>query len=177
MTPPGQEPPPARGPDLLTGPIVPTLLRLASPNVAGLFAQTLTIAYDGVIVARLGTEAVAAVALVFPLSMLMVQLSRAAMGGGVASAVARALGTGSPARAADAAWHGIVIELTMGIALGLVLIALGPALYAAMSGRGDIAALAQSYALPLFAGDISIQAALSNRTFPATSRPDTGTAT
>jgi len=152
VTTPGQAPPPARGPDLLTGPILPTLLRLASPNVAGLFAQTLTIAYDGFIVARLGTEAVAAVALVFPLSMLMVQLSRAAMGGGVASAVARALGTGSPERAAAAAWHGIVIELTMGVLLGALLLGFGPALYRAMGGRGDVGALAQSYALPLFAG-------------------------
>ena len=89
------------GPDLLRGPILPTIVRLASPNVLGLVAQTLTIAYDGYIVARLGIEALAAVALVFPLSMLMVQLSRAAMGGGVASAVARALGAGSPARAAS----------------------------------------------------------------------------
>ena len=57
------------GPDLLRGPILPTIVRLASPNVLGLFAQTLTIAYDGYIVARLGIEALAAVALVFPLSI------------------------------------------------------------------------------------------------------------
>ena len=84
----------SKPPDLLAGPIIPTLVRLASPNVLGLFAQTLTIAYDGYIVARLGTDALGAVALVFPLSMLMVQLSRAAMGGGVASAVARMRGAG-----------------------------------------------------------------------------------
>jgi putative MATE family efflux protein len=139
-------------PDLLHGPIIPTLLRLASPNVAGLFAQTLTIAYDGYIVARLGTDALAAVALVFPLSMLMVQLSRAAIGGGVAAAVARALGSGSEADAATLAWHGVVIEVTLGVALGLALLFGGPALYGAMGGRGAIAGLAQAYALPLFAG-------------------------
>jgi putative MATE family efflux protein len=139
-------------PDLLHGPIIPTLLRLASPNIIGLLAQTLTIAYDGYIVARLGTDALAAVALVFPLSMLMVQLSRAAIGGGVASAVARALGAGSAAGAASVAWHGIVIELALGIAIGLALLVAGPVLYATMGGRGDSAALAQSYAVPLFAG-------------------------
>src|SRR5258706_7146116 len=108
-------------PDLLHDPIVPTLVRLASPNVVGLLAQTLTIAYDGFIVAQIGTDALAAVALVFPLSMLMVQLSRAAMGGGVASAVARALGSGSVVAATAVAWHGILIELNFCIALGLVL--------------------------------------------------------
>ena len=139
-------------PDLLHGPIIPALLRLASPNIIGLLAQTLTIAYDGYIVARLGTEALAAVALVFPLSMLMVQLSRAAIGGGVASAVARALGAGSAAGAGSVAWHGIVIELVLGIAIGLALLLAGPVLYATMGGHGASAALAQSYAVPLFAG-------------------------
>jgi putative MATE family efflux protein len=143
---------PRRAPDLLHDPIVPTLLRLASPNVIGLLAQTLTIAYDGYIVARIGTDALAAVALVFPLSMLMVQLSRAAMGGGVASAVARALGAGSADAATAVAWHGILIELACGIALGLALLIGGPYLYAAMGGRGAIGALAQSYAIPIFAG-------------------------
>ena len=138
-------------PDLLSGPIVPTLLRLAAPNVVGLFAQTLTIGYDGYIVARLGTDALAAVALVFPLSMLMVQLSRAAMGGGVSAAVARALGAGSAVRATEVAWHGIVIELGLGLVIGLALLAGGPLLYAAMGGRGRILELAQAYALPLFA--------------------------
>jgi putative MATE family efflux protein len=141
-----------RPPDLLHGPIIPMLLRLASPNIVGLLAQTLTIAYDGYIVARLGTDALAAVALVFPLSMLMVQLSRAAIGGGIASAVARALGAGSTDAAARLAWHGIVIELVLGVTIGLVLLVCGPALYAAMGGRGAIGGLAQSYALPLFAG-------------------------
>ncbi len=139
-------------PDLLAGSIVPTLVRLASPNVLGLLAQTLTIGYDGYIIARLGTDALAAVALVFPLSMLMVQLSRGAMGGGVSSAVARALGAGSAPRAAAVAWHGMVIELGLGVLVGSALLAGGPLLYAALGGRGQILELAQDYALPLFAG-------------------------
>ena len=139
-------------PDLLAGPIIPTLVRMASPNVFGLLAQTLTIAYDGYIVSRLGTAALAAVALVFPLSMLMVQLSRAAMGGGVASSVARALGAGSAANACDVAWHGMVIELGLGLAVGGALLASGPLLFQTMGGGGQILELAQAYALPLFAG-------------------------
>lgn len=137
---------------LLAGPIIPTLVRLASPNVLGLLAQTLTIGYDGFIVAQLGTAALAAVALVFPLSMLMVQLSRAAMGGGVSSAVARALGAGNSAQAAAVAWHGMLIELVLGVAIGAALLAAGPSLYSAMGARDQTLQLAQSYALPLFAG-------------------------
>lgn len=142
---------PRRPPDLLEDPIVPTIVRLASPNVIGLFAQTLTIAYDGYIVARLGTEALAAVALVFPLSMLMVQLSRAAMGGGISSAVARALGAGSADRAAVVAWHGMAIEIAMGVSIGVLLLLGGPSLYRAMGATPAVTALAAAYALPLFA--------------------------
>ncbi len=146
---------PSKAPDLLAGPIVPTLVRLASPNVLGLFAQTLTIAYDGFIVARLGTEALAAVALVFPLSMLMVQLSRAAMGGGVAAAVARMLGAGDRQGATAVAWHGLLIEIVLGLCIGFGLLACGPWMYRAMGGDGQILELAQSYAWPLFAGAIA----------------------
>ncbi len=145
----------SKPPDLLAGPIVPTLVRLASPNVLGLFAQTLTIAYDGYIVARLGIDALAAVALVFPLSMLMVQLSRAAMGGGVAAAVARMLGAGDRQRATAVAWHGLLIEIVLGLCIGACLLAAGPLMYRAMGGSGQILELAQSYALPLFAGAIA----------------------
>ena len=143
------------GPDLLAGPILPTLVRLASPNVLGLFAQTLTIAYDGYIVARLGTDALAAVALVFPLSMLMVQLSRAAMGGGISSAVARALGSGSPERAAVLAWHGLLIEIAMGVSIGVLLLAGGPTLYRAMGASLPIAGLAEAYAWPIFGAAVA----------------------
>jgi putative MATE family efflux protein len=142
-------------PDLLKGPIVPTLLRLASPNVAGLFAQTLTVAYDGYIVARLGTDAVAGVALVFPLSMLMVQLSRAAMGGGVAAAVARALGAGARPKATAVAWHGLLIEMTLGLVVGLALFLLGPLLYRAMGANAGIMGFAQGYGLPIFLGAVA----------------------
>ena len=145
----------SKPPDLLAGPIIPTLVRLASPNVLGLFAQTLTIAYDGYIVARLGTDALAAVALVFPLSMLMVQLSRAAMGGGVAAAVARMLGASHRQRATAVAWHGLLIEVALGLLFGLGLYVAGPLLYRAMGGSGQILTLAQSYALPIFAGAIA----------------------
>ena len=137
-------------PDLLADPILPTIVRLASPNVVGLFAQTLTIAYDGYIVARLGIEALAAVALVFPLSMLMVQLSRAAMGGGISSAVSRALGAGASTRAGAIAWHGLAIEIAMGTMIGIALLVAGPWMYAAMGAKGTVIELARTYAWPLF---------------------------
>jgi len=77
---------------MLRGPVLPTLLRLATPNVLGLFANTIVIGFDGYIVGRLGAEALAGVAVVLPLAMLMLQMSAGGLGGSTTAVVARALG-------------------------------------------------------------------------------------
>ena len=79
---------------LLQGPIVPTLLRMAWPNVLVMVAQASTGLIETWFVARLGTDALAGMALVFPGVMLMQMISAGAMGGGISSAIARALGAG-----------------------------------------------------------------------------------
>src|SRR3954454_6413400 len=64
---------------LLEGPIVPTLIRLAWPNVIILFAQASTGLIETYWVGRLGTDALAGMALVFPGMMLMQMISAGAM--------------------------------------------------------------------------------------------------
>ena len=56
---------------LLEGPIVATLLRLATPNVLVMVVQASVGLIETYFVAKLGTEALAGVALVFPVLMLM----------------------------------------------------------------------------------------------------------
>ena len=60
--------------------------------------QAVVSAAEAMYVGWLGAEALAGVALVFPLIMLMQTMSAGGMGGGVASAVARAVGAGRRAR-------------------------------------------------------------------------------
>ena len=79
-------------PRILSGPIVPTMLRLALPTIIVLVVQTLVGVAETYFVSFLGTAALAGVALVFPVLMLMQMMSYGAIGGGVSSAVARALG-------------------------------------------------------------------------------------
>ena len=76
------------------GPIASTLLRLATPNVLVMFVQASVGLIETYFVAKLGTDALAGVALVFPVLMLMQMMSAGAMGGGISSAIARALGAG-----------------------------------------------------------------------------------
>src|SRR5207244_8602244 len=79
---------------LLSAPVLPTLLRLATPNIVVVLVQTTSTTFDAFFVSRLGAEALAGVSLVFPVWMLMVTMSAGGIGGGIASAIARALGGG-----------------------------------------------------------------------------------
>src|SRR5215831_15739259 len=78
---------------LLEAPIGRTLLRLALPNVTVMVMQAAIGLIETYFVAKLGTDALAGVALVFPLLMLIQMVSAGAMGGGILSAVARTLGS------------------------------------------------------------------------------------
>jgi len=135
---------------MLRGPVLPTLVRLATPNVLGLFAITIAIGWDGYIVGGLGADALAGVALVLPLAMLMIQMSAGSLGGATTAGVARALGAGDPAHATRLAQHALAIGLSA--SLLFTLLASRPGLYAAMGGQGGALAHAASYASVLFGG-------------------------
>src|SRR5580700_11556910 len=76
---------------LVEGPIAKTLIRLAAPNMLVMLAQTCVGLIETYFIGKLGTDSLAGVALVFPIVMLMQMMSAGAMGGGISSAIARAL--------------------------------------------------------------------------------------
>ena len=139
---------------LLEGPILPTLLRLAAPNVAVMVVQAAVTTLDAFFVGWLGADALAGVALVFPLVMLMQTMSAGGMGGGVAAAVARALGAGRRADADALVAHAVVIALVMAAAFTGAALWLGPSLYHAMGGRGAALEAAVAYSNVVFGGAI-----------------------
>ncbi len=67
---------------LLEAPIARTLLRLAWPNILVTVAQAVTGLIQTWWVSRIGLDALAGMALVFPLFMMMQMLSAGAIGGG-----------------------------------------------------------------------------------------------
>ena len=140
---------------LLEGPVARTLLWLAAPNVLVMVLQATVSTLDAVFVGWLGSEALAGVSIVFPLVMLMQTMSAGGMGGGVASAVARALGGGRRADADALVVHAIVIALAMGGAFTLTLELAGPALYHAMGGTDQVLSAAVAYSRVLFGGAVA----------------------
>jgi putative MATE family efflux protein len=149
---PAPAPLPARTRLLLEAPIVPTLLRLAAPNVAVMVVQAAVSTLDAYFVGWLGREALAGVSLVFPLVMLMQTMSAGGMGGGVASAVARALGAGRRADANALVLHALVIAAVMAALFTTGALAMGPAVYRAMGGSGATLDAALAYSHVVFGG-------------------------
>ncbi len=135
---------------LLSGAILPTLLKLGVPNVLAMtVAVTVSLAetfYIGV----LGTESLAAMAIVFPFIMLTQMMSNGAMGGGISSAISRALGAGDERRANALAWHAVALGLAIGLVYSLLLGLFAIPLLSALGARGSVLELARTYALPLF---------------------------
>src|ERR1700741_1995716 len=140
---------------LLDGPIAPTLLRLAAPNVVMLVAQVAISVLEAYFVGWLGADALAGVSVTFPLVMLMQTMSGGGMGGGVASAVARALGAGHREEADALATHAVMIALGMAALFTGAALGLGPALYRAMGGAGPALDAAARYSHVIFGGAVA----------------------
>ena len=107
-------------------------------------------------IGKLGTDALAGVALVFPAVMLMQMMSAGAMGGGIASSVARALGGGRRDDADALALHALVIALGLGCAFMLAALGGGRWLYQAMGGSGPSLDAAVTYSNWVFAGAVLV---------------------
>jgi putative MATE family efflux protein len=141
---------------LLEAPILPAIARLAAPGLVLALFQTAVSIADTHFVGRLGTDALAGLALVFPLVMLLQMTSAGAMGGGVSSAVARALGGGHPAAARRLVAHALVIALAAGLAFTLLLLGFGRSLYVLLGGTDGALAQALAYSDVLFAGAVLV---------------------
>ncbi len=144
------------GNPMLNGPILPKLLRLALPNMGAMLAGSVAAVAETVYVGSLGVPALAGMAIVFPTIMLQNMLSGGAMGGGVSSAVARALGAGDRARADALAVHSFWLAVGIGAIVTAVMLATGPALFALIGGRGAALEQAIAFASVAFLGAIGI---------------------
>jgi putative MATE family efflux protein len=142
--------------NLLTSPILPTLLKLAIPNAIAMFGTALVAVAETSYIGRLGTQPLAGIALVFPFVMLTQMMSAGAMGGGVSSAISRALGAGQRDRAATLALHAAMIGTCAGLFFTVIMLAFGRQFYSLLGGRDGVLDQAVQYSQVLFSGAISI---------------------
>jgi putative MATE family efflux protein len=141
---------------LLQGRPLPTLLRLAWPNTLVMLAQASVGLIETWWVGHLGTDALAGMALVFPGFMMMQMLSGGAMGGGISSAIARALGGGRRQDADALVLHALVINGLLGLLFSGLVLGFGPALYRSLGGEGASLEAALAYSNVVFAGAVLV---------------------
>jgi putative MATE family efflux protein len=141
---------------MLEGRILPTLLRLALPNVLAMAAAASTSIAETMYIGLLGMQPLAAMALVFPFVMLMQMFSAGSMGGGISSAISRALGAGDAERARALALHAALIGIAAGLAFSGLFIAFGPGLYRLLGGSDAVVEHALAYSDVLFGGIVTV---------------------
>lgn len=141
---------------LLHGPIVPTILRLAWPNVLVMLAQASTGLIETWWLSHLGTDALAGMALVFPPVMLAQMISAGAIGGGISAAVARAIGGGRRGDADALVLHAVVINLALGLLCTVGMLAFGRPVYRLLGGSGGALEAALLYSNVVFAGSVLV---------------------
>ena len=141
---------------LLEAPIAPTLLRLGAPNVLVMLAQAGVGLMETYFVGKLGTDALAGMALVFPAVMLMQMTLAGAMGGGIASAIARALGARRRNDADALVLHALLIAAVFALAFMVTVVAGGRWLYTRMGGSGGALDAAMVYSNWVFGGALLV---------------------
>lgn len=141
---------------LLNAPILPTIWRLSLPNMVAMVASALVTIAETAYVGQLGTAPLAGMALVFPLIMLQQMLSAGSMGGGISSAISRALGAGRQDRAQSLALHASVIGLVLGLVFTLLFGVFRVELLQTIGGSGEALNQAGLFAAVAFTGSVSI---------------------
>ena len=143
---------PAAPDRLLAEPPLRAVVRLAAPTTFVMAVSALSNVVYTIYVSRLGVDAIGAVSLVFPVSLLALTSMGGGVGAGAASAIARAHGAGRTSEAAALAGEALLLSLALGIGFGLATLVGAPALFRLMGARGAVHAGATQFARVLFGG-------------------------
>jgi len=130
------------------------IVRLATPTTFVMLIAATSNVLQTYYVSRLGSDAIAAIALVFPVSMLAITAMGGGIGGGAAAAVARALGAGRRQDAVAVAEHALALSVAIGVLFGALILAGAPTLFHLMGGRGAVLDNATLIARVLFGGAV-----------------------
>jgi putative MATE family efflux protein len=141
---------------ILEVPILPLLLSLAAPNIGEAAARITFLTADALFVSWLGSDALAGVAVVFPLFLILQTATASGIGSGVSSSIGRALGGGDHARAASLAGVAVALALVGGLVTTALMVIGGPSLYAAMGLSGRPFEMAILYGAVMFGGSLFV---------------------
>ena len=141
--------------DYTSGPLGRAIVLLAIPMVTEMIMESVFAVADAFWVAKLGADALATVGLT---ESLLTLIYTAAMGLsiGVTAMVARRIGEGNPAAAAEAAVQGMALGLLVAAVIAAVTVPLAPRLLALMGATPAVQVMGSSYARVMLGGNAVI---------------------
>ena len=140
-----------KGVKILLGDPKKAILKLSAPMMLAMLLQALYNIADGVWVAGLGADQLAAVGLFFPFFIVIVALG-AGIGVGGSSAVSRRIGERNKKVAENTAAHTFVFAIAVALVISLAVLPFTGRLFRSLSGNGEVGRMAAEYARILFAG-------------------------
>lgn len=140
--------------DVLSHPLSSVLTRQLLLNVSALGFQGVVAAIDVVFIALLGTEALAAVALVFPCLALMLTVAASGFGAATSARIAQAVGRGDVAAARVELLAGGLLTLVYGGLWTVALLTWGERLYSYLGAQDVSLVSANQYSGVVFGGAV-----------------------
>ena len=157
-----------QSPDLLNGPIRPTLVRMTVPMMFGMISLMLFNLADAWFVGKLGTEPLAALAFTFPISFSITSLA-IGLGVGTSATLARLIGSGQRERVARVATDNYLMAILITALTGLLGQFLLPTLSSLLGAPADLLVLIDEYmSIWFFASIFMVLNMVCNATFRAT---------
>ena len=138
--------------NILTGDPKKAIVAMIVPITIALVIQTLNNMIDSVWVAGLGSTALAAVGVVFPIFFILVAIGNG-IGIGASQAIARRIGAKDTEGADKAAVQGVMLTIAAGVIMTVVLFIAAPYILAAIGGA-DYLDECLAYAYPVILGCI-----------------------
>ncbi len=129
------------------------ILKLSIPMIIGMVVHSLYNLVDGIWVAGLGSDALAAIGLFFPIFMVVISLA-SGIGIGGSAAISRKIGAKDKKMADSSAVHTFILGLFIGILFSVGMLPFVQKVFISMGAKGEVLKLVVSYARILLAGTV-----------------------
>lgn len=140
-----------KGVKILLGDPKKAVLKLSAPMMLAMFLQAVYNIADGMWVAGLGADQLAAVGLFFPFFIIIIALG-AGIGVGGSSAVSRRLGERNKKAAENIGAHTILFAIALAVVISISALPFTGSLFRSLCGNEEVGRMAANYARVLFSG-------------------------
>ncbi len=142
-----------RGVETLLGDPKKAIRKLSGPMIVAMLVQTFYNIVDGIWVAGLGSDDLAAIGLFFPVFMIVLSLATGISVGG-SSAISRKIGAKDKAQADSAAIHTLFIGLLIAILITFLIYPFLQEIFVSIGAKGSVVDLVVGYGRIIIAGTI-----------------------